>query len=98
MAPLGEAVVERLRATARLAAFAVSTAQFGYSRRFESDADALAARFLETAGRRSDDLARALTALQRACGPACEQDGGWFSTHPGTASRIDALRTKGERR
>lgn len=79
-----------------LAALAVATARFGHSRRFERDADALAARFLETAGRRSDDLARALTALQRACGNAC--DGGWFSTHPATASRVDALRSKGGRR
>ena len=77
------------------AALAVSAARFGYSRRFERDADASAARFLETAGRRPDDLARALEALQRACGRACDGDGGWFSTHPAIASRIDALRAKG---
>ena len=79
-----------------LATFAISTVQLGYSRRFERDADALAARFLSAAGRRPDDLARALTALQRECGYACERDEGWFSTHPGTASRIDALRAKDE--
>ena len=68
-----------------LAALAVSTARFRYSRRFEREADASAARFPEAAGRRFDDPARALAALQRARGHACERDGGWFSTQPRAA-------------
>ena len=79
-----------------LAALAVFTPRFGYSRRFERDADASAARFPEAAGRRFDDPARALAALQRARGHACERDGGWFSTQPRAAGEGRKAATSGQ--
>ena len=75
-----------------LAAVATSTATAGYSRDFERDADAFAGRLLESTGRSAGDLADALEALMEDCGKPCEGEESWLSTHPGTASRIQALR------
>ena len=77
-----------------LAAIAVATASAGYSRDFEHDADALAGRLLENAGRSAGDLADALRALLEHCGEPCRNDSGWLSTHPGIESRILALRER----
>lgn len=73
-----------------VAALAASLGHLGYSRAFELQADAAAARYLAAAGLPPRALASALAKLAADCGPGCE-DAGWLSTHPSPASRIEAL-------
>ena len=74
-----------------LATVAVATVSAGFSRDFERDADAFAARLLRSDGRSEGDLADAFRSLLDDCGAACRGDAGWLSTHPGLESRIRAL-------
>ena len=74
-----------------LASISISTISAGYSRDFERDADAFAARLLKGSGRSTADLADALRTLVDDCGEPCRGDTGWLSTHPGVESRIAAL-------
>ena len=78
-------------------ALASSLSTLGYSRDFEREADMFAADLLTAGGRSAGDLADALEKLGAACGPACDESG-WFSTHPATGSRVEALRAYGRDR
>lgn len=73
-----------------MAATAATLVHLGYSRAFESEADAAAARYLEAGGRSPQALVGALRRLAAACGQGCE-DRSWFATHPAMAERIEAL-------
>ena len=77
-----------------MAAAAASLVHLGYSRAFESEADAAAARYLAAAGRSPQALAGALRKLAAACGPGCEGES-WLATHPAMAERIAALHAGG---
>ena len=73
-----------------VAALAASLGHLGYSRAFELEADAAAARYLAAAGLPPRALVSALAKLAADCGAGCD-DAGWLSTHPSPASRIEAL-------
>ena len=74
-----------------LSAFALSLATSGYSREFESAADAYAVRLLRDAGHAPEAFIAALEALAAECGPPCAEES-WFSTHPSIETRIEAMR------
>ena len=65
----------------------------GYSRRFEREADALAARYAVKRGWGTEPLARILTRLgdEEVSVPT------FLSTHPATAERLERLRALGDR-
>ena len=65
----------------------------GYSRRFEREADALAARYAVEQGWGTEPLARILTRLSG----ETEAAPTFSSTHPATLERIGALRARGDR-
>ena len=75
-----------------LSTLVIAVASNGYSREFERDADLWGAEILAKTGRKKNDLADALEKLGSSCGETCD-DGGFFSTHPGTSERIKALRS-----
>ncbi|WP_374339196.1 M48 family metallopeptidase [Methyloversatilis sp.] len=66
--------------------------QSGYSRDMEREADAYAAKLLRKRGRSPLLLADMLERLARAHGVSQDATGAWLSSHPDTASRIEALR------
>jgi Zn-dependent protease with chaperone function len=62
----------------------------GYSRKEEYQADAHGVEILKRAGQSPDIMERTLTWLMQSSGGGSK--GGFFSTHPGTGERIEALR------
>jgi Zn-dependent protease with chaperone function len=62
----------------------------GYSRREEYAADAHGVEILKRAGQSPDIMERTLAWLMKESGGSSK--GGFFSTHPGTGERIEALR------
>ncbi len=65
----------------------------GYSRRFEREADAFAARYAALRGWGTEPLERILTRLAGETGSVPT----FLSTHPATPARLEALRAAGGR-
>ena len=65
----------------------------GYSRRFELEADAFAARYGLERGWGTEPLERILTRLSENAGSTPT----FLSTHPATPARLEALRAPGDR-
>lgn len=59
-----------------------------YSRRFEIEADQFAQHYMQSQGLSTEHLAKLLRQLESKSGHEAH---GWFSTHPSTESRIEAL-------